>query len=333
MKSLSSSIGIFALLFVVQAHAAPDPEVLKATLERQPACSNFVRFDNENLYLGFGSYKRGLEEPRLPIPAKVRVAPLSGAEPFELETKDAAIDLATDGASAYVLTYSALEEWDLRTRERIGVHSTYAIGGPLASKQHAEAMARYKDKLIIAHGRLGLSIFNIRTKRLVNQFRLLGWQRPLESMATGVTVQGNLAYVVMDNFHVTRPGDGVKIFRGIIVINMDSESVVGELEGMDPGADSIVSDAKKVIVSFSGNPIWKYGLESLVGRGGRGSRIPEPEKRVWRFPVKGSPKGHASMDEKYYYTCYSKAPSSPGENGGVYRRVPMVLDRRVLMLD
>ncbi len=320
---------LFALTTLsAAAIAAPSSEILKATLEAQPSCGNFVRFDDKNLYLGFGWYRNALEEPRLPIPAKMRVAPLDGSEPFELATKDAAIDLVTDGNTAYVLTYSSIEEWDLLRRERLAEYPTYAINGPLAYKQHSQAMARYKDKLIVAHGRLGVSIFNMKTKRLVNQFRLVQGQLPLESMATGVTVQGNLAYVVMDNFNVTRPGDGVSIFRGIIVINMDSESVQSELGGMDPGADSIVSDAKKVIVSFGGIPIWKYGVESLQGK-----QIPEPEIRIWRFPVGGHPIGAPAMDEKYYYTCFSKAPAYPGENGGWYRKVPMVLDRRVLILD
>lgn len=310
------------------ASAAANSELIKATLEAQPTCATFVRFDDKNLYLGFGGYRRGVEEPREPIPAKMRVAPLAGSEAFELATKDAAIDLVTDGSTAYILTFSSIEEWDLAKRERVAEYPTYAINGPLAYKQHAEGMARYRDKLIIAHGRLGVSFFDLKTKRLTNQFRLVRWQAPLESMATGVTIQGNLAYVAMDNFNVTRPGDGIKIFRGIVVIDMNSESVRSELDGMDPGVDGIVSDARKVIVSFGGNPIWKYGIEGLKGR-----RLPEPDLRIWRFPVKGHPTGLPALDDKYYYTCYLKAPEYPGENGGYSRRVPMVLDRRVMMLD
>lgn len=322
---------LFVILYLftsVTAFGAPNSELIKATLEAQPSCSNFVRFDDKNLYLGFGWYRNALEEPRQPIAAKFRVAPFDGSAPFELATDDAAIDIVTDGSTAYILTYSSIEEWNLATRSRVAEYPTYAINGPLAYKQHAEAMARYKDKLIIAHGRLGVSIFNLKTKRVVNQFRLVQRQLPLESMATGVTIQGHLAYVAVDNFNVTRPGDGINIFRGIIVINMDAESVQSELGGMDPGADSILSDSNKVIVSFGGIPIWKYGIGSL-----QGNRIPEPETRIWRYPVNGHPIGSPAMDAKYYYTCFSKAPSHPGENHGYYRKVPVALDRRVLMLD
>jgi hypothetical protein len=325
MKQLFFSVLFFA---TVSAQAAPNSELIRATLESQPNCGGVVRFDDTNLYQGFGSYRLGLEEPRNPIPGRLRVAPFDGTPSFELATDDAAIDVITDGDTVYILTFSSIEEWSLKAKTKIATYSTYAINGPLAYKEHSEAFARSGDTLIIAHGRLGVSFFNIKTKRLTNQFRLLKWQLPLESMATGVTVQGDLAYVVMDNFHVTRPGDGIKIFRGIIVINMKSQQVVQELGGMDPGADAILSDSKKVIVSFGGMPIWKYGIGSL-----KGSSIPEPEYRLWKYPVKGHPTGAPAMDDKYYYTCYLKAPAYPGENGGYYKNVPMVLDRRVLFLD
>ena len=101
--------------------------------------------------------------------------------------------------------------------------------------------------------------------------------------------------------------------------------MVSELDGLDPGADSIVSDSKKLIVSFGGVPVWKYGLDSL-----RQKTLPEPENRVWKFLGDGHPTGSPALDQKYYYTCYLKAPLKPG---GKYTRVPLALDRRVLMLD
>lgn len=323
IRSLFISV---AFLCGVLAQAAPDSEKIKATLEAQPGCANFVRYDEQNVYLGFGSYRRGFEEPRLPNPSVIRVAPLDGGESFELATKDAAIDVVTDGGTAYVLTYSSLEEWDLAKRERVTEHATYAIHGPLAYKEHAEAMARHGDKLIFAHGRLGVSFFNMHTKRLVNQFRLIPQQRPLESMATGVTVQGDRAYVVMDNFHLTRPGDGVKIFRGLVVIDPKSESVVSELGGLDPGAESVVADANRLIVSFGG-VVWKYDVAPLATA--RGS-MPEPKKRIWHFPKQGNLAGHAAMDDKYYYTCLSRSASG---SGGVHVKVPVALDRREFSLE
>lgn len=327
LKGKNVIVAAILAFTALQAQAGPSPELIKATLETEPSCSNFVRYDDANLYLGFGSYRRAFEEPRHPIPARLRVVPFGGAEAFDLATKDAAIDIATEGSTAFVLTYSSIEEWDLVRRERVAEHATYAINGPLAYKEHAEAMARYKNKLVIAHGRLGISVFDIKARRLTNQFRLLRRQLPLESMATGVTVQGDRAYVLMDNFHLPPPGQEGKVFRGIVLLNMTTESVASELGGIDPGADSILSDSRKAVVSFMGIPIWKYGLGSLdTAR----SRVPEPEGRVWRFPVNGSPTGHPSMDEKHYYTCFIKIPADPQ---GPRSRVPMALDRKELGLD
>lgn len=323
------SLAVLAMIFVMcDVKAAANSEIVKSLLEAQPWCSNFVRLDSQNLYLGSGWYKNGVEEPRRPIPGKFRVVPLNGDSAFELTTQDAAIDLIAHGQSIFVLTYSSIEEWNLNSRVRVAEYPTYAISGALAHKQHAQAMARYRDKLIIAHGRLGVSFFDLKSRRVTRQFPLLEWQRPLESMATGVAIRGSTAYVVMDNFHVTRPGDKVKVFRGLILIDMDSESVTAELGGMDPGADSVAADERKLLVSFGGMPIWKFNLDSLVGNG-----LADPESNLWRYPVNGHPIGAAALDDKYYYTCFSKAPSYPGENGGFYRKVPMALNRAELMLD
>ena len=67
---------LFALFaFVSPAHAA-DSELVRSTLESSPYCENFVRFDDANLYLGFGKYRRAFEEPRAPIPGRIEVTPL-----------------------------------------------------------------------------------------------------------------------------------------------------------------------------------------------------------------------------------------------------------------
>lgn len=324
MKLLSIALIFFT---TVSLQAASNSEQVKSVLEAQPYCQNFVRADQNNLYFGFGPYRLGLEEPRQAIPSKFRVAPLDGSAPYELATNDSTIDVVTVGSTAYVLTHSSIEEWDLTNRRRVAEYATYAAPMPLQFKQHAEAMALYKNKLIIAHGRLGVSFFDLSTKHLKNQFRLIKNQYPLESMAVGVTVQGNIAYVAMDNFTLANPGEPNKTFRGIVTINLDSETVVSQLGGMDPGADSINSDSKKVIVSFGGIPIWKYNRQSLSG-----NKLPEPELRIWRFPLKGHPTGAATMDDKYYYTCFSRPPNE-NEPQGLMIRVPMAIDRRVLMLD
>jgi hypothetical protein len=317
--------GLFLVLVALvgtQAWSAPDSEVLRAALERQDSCDNSIRFDDHFLFLGYGAYRMNTQEPRQPTPGKLRVVPLDGSGDFELSTHDAAIDVITDGGTAYILTYSGIEEWDLASKQYKSTYPTYTVNGPLAYMEHAQAFARYGRKILIAHGRLGVSIFNMDSKRIVNQFRLIRQQAPLESMATGVTVTGNTAYVVLDNFTLVPVGKPP--FRGMVTVNMDSETVVSELDGMDPGAESIVSDGSKAIVSFGGLPIWKYDLAGLGGA----QQLPAPEYMLFRFPVKGHPTGSAALDAKYYYTCYLKQPA-----GGLYSKGPMVLNRAQLLLD
>lgn len=313
MKSIFS---LAVLLCSSLSFAQPSSEVLKSTLESQSTCQNFVRYDDNNLYLGFGGY--GANEG-----GRVRVVTLGTTESVDFETANGAADVISEGDRLFVLTYSGIEEWSLKTKERMAVYPTYVSSSPMTYKDHAEAFARYGDMIIIAHGRLGVSFFNLKTKALVHQYRLTTWQAPLESMAAGVTVSGKYAYVAMDNFTVVNRG--TPAFRGIIVIDMETLQVVSELGGMDPGADAVVSDGKSLIVSFSGMPIWKYAMKDLGGR-----QLPQPRQRVWKFPVDGSPTGAPSIDGKYYYTCFSKMPES---GRGYFKRVPLALDRRLLILD
>jgi hypothetical protein len=327
--TLSISIGLALSLLSLQAFGKPDPEVVKRALESTPTCSNFVRYDDDNIYLGFGYYRRWLEEPRNPIPATLRIVPLLSPEKVvTLTTADAAIDSVRFGNSLFILTYSGIEEWDLSANSRQALYATYAFPGVMAYMEHAQAFARYGDKVIIAHGRLGISIFSLKTKRLVNQFRILQSQLPLESMATGVTVEGKYAYVIMDNFSLVENGEPA--FRGIVVIDLEKEAVVTEMKGLDPGADSVASDGNKLIVSYGGNPIWKYSLSNL-----HGYTLPPPENTVRPFPVDGHPIGSAAMDEKYYYSCFSKAPPKawPESQRASYKKIPVALERHSALLD
>ncbi len=323
-QTLKWALAVIAI-GISSAQAAPNSEVIKKTLESLPTCGNFVRFDETNVYTGFGPYWTSAAKPRVPAPAKIWIAALDGSARTELATLDSAKDLFTDGDTAYVLTYSGIEEWSLKQKARTALYATYNQSSPLGDEQHAQAFARYKDKVVIAHGRLGVSFFDLKSKSVTNQIRLATRQGSLESMAQGVSISGKYAYVVLDSY--TLVGDRDKpAFRGIAVIDMDTETVVSEMDGMDPGADSIVADGNRVIVSFYGQPLWKYSTQSLLT-----GTLPQPMKRVWKFPVDGRGVGAAAVDDKYYYTCFSRLPL-PGE-GSYYKKVPMVLDRRVLMLD
>lgn len=305
-----ASLLVSLLSFTNLAVAAPSSEALMKAFATQTSCQTFVRFNDQHLFLGVGG---------------VKMISLSNPEDTHiLKTKDVALDLIPTADGIFILTPSGLEEWNPSTLERVAVHATSTTPPTaLAKKQYPHGMARFENQLIIAHGRGGLSFFDLTSRRLLRQVSLVDGQRPLESMATDVIVQGERAYVLMDNYSLVRLGK--QPFRGIVVVDLRRGAVVAELDGMDPGADALVSDGKSLIVSFMGVPIWKYNLKSL-----KTQMLPEPVNRIWQFNVPGHPTGKPAMDDKYYYTCFSKSAEGPG---GSVRRLPMVLDRRVLMLD
>lgn len=327
MKLLKCVLVVVLSLYSSINLAAPDSEVLKKVLEAQPKCQSFVRYDDQNLYLGFGAYLAGIiNGPREPVPGVLRVVPLDGSKSFDLAIKDSPVDLVSVGNKIYLLTYTSLLEIDLSSKKIIAEYRPYIYSGSLEYKEHAEGMARYKNKLIIAHGRMGISIFDMDKKIIRTQIRLNQGQLPLESMAVAVTVEGKKAFIVMDSFSLVPSGEKPP-FQGIVTFDLDNEKVLNELDGMAPGADAVVSDGSKLIVSFMGQPLWKYSLADF-----KGTSLPEIELPIWSFGEKGHPTGSPAMDSKYYYTCFSKPPAEPG-TGAMYTKSPVALSRKVLILD
>lgn len=274
------------------------------------------------MYLGFGSYRRALENPRLPIKGSFRIAPLNGGPAEDIQTTDSAIDLVSFAGRLYVLTYSALEEWDLETRTRVGRYPTHTLDRVLDLKEHAQALVQFESKLIIAHGRLGVTFFDLEQKKATKQIQLATKQLPYESMATGITRRANQVVVVMDNYHLADPRSGRVLFRGLITLDAKAESVISEQSGLDPGADALVSDERYLVVSYGGIPIWRYLWDSLQ----LGSKLPA-HRHIFVSGVKGRPTGRPYLDEKYYHTCFFRPPRVRGENGGQHVRVPLSVDR------
>lgn len=315
-KILLTSAFLITALFQTAASSSPRSEQIKAAVDNFSACGNFMRFDEENVYTSQGMNQSG-----------VRFTPLSKAGEFQIETLAPPLDVVKVGSSTFILTTKGLEEWNLLKFERLAAYKTNILSRPYEKDENAKAVAVYKNKLVLAHGRLGISFFDVASKQVTRTIPAIVSQRPLESSVTGVTVSGQYAFAVVDNYSVV--GQNEKpAFRGIIVIDLETEKVISELDGMDPGADSISTDGKVALVSFYGQPIWKYSISSLLKSS---TKVPEPLRRVFQFPEIGHPVGHASLDDKYYYTCFSRVPK-PGE-GSLFIREPRTLDRRVLMLD
>ena len=123
----------------------------------------------------------------------------------------------------------------------------------------------------------------------------------------------------MDEFSVV--DQGKPAFRGIITIDMESQSVVSQSDGMDPGADQIASDAASLIVSFGGAPIWTFAVDSF--------RAGHPQREIFQFPLKGHPTGAPAIDASFYYTCFAKTADVIGQP---VTFIPVALSRQQLKL-
>ena len=273
----------FALFcFSAGAHSASELE--KIFLEKKIPCNTFVQIHDNLVMVGFGRYKMGLEEPRLPISAKIRVYDLHRELEMasEIQTADAALDMALTHSRGWILTYSGLEEWTRDFSQRLAIHSTW--GGPgdqLFYKQHAMGMVLVGEQIWIAHGRLGITVFDINKKTITQTFQLLNDQRPLESMATGILLRDGKVFVAFDNF--SPPLNEKPAFRGWMIFDPATFKLLSKAEGMDPGVSHIFQNKQFIFASVNGHALWKYSpSESTIStiKAGVGAPIELPDLGV-----------------------------------------------------
>lgn len=321
MKSLS----LFAVWVLTTSisFAGPNSQAMKQAVEQLSSCGNFVRADQNYIYTGFGPYWTGSQSNRLPQPSVLRFIDFTTFKESQVLANDSVIDVLTHQNKTYVLTYSGIEEWDITTRQRVATYHSNSTDGRYGDEEHAQGFALYQDKLVIAHGRLGVSIFDLKLKRVTLTIPLIS-QGNLESVARGVAVSGQHAFIVLDSYTLVSPTQKPP-FRGIVVIDLKTEKVIRQIKDLPPGLDSITADQTSLVLSFYGNPLWKYSIQSVLN-----AKNVQPASRVFKFPLQGTPKGKALMDDKYYYTCFSQMPG-PGE-GTYYKKTKLVMNRAQLML-
>lgn len=321
MKSLS----LFAVWVLTTSisFAGPNSQAMKQAVEQLSSCGNFVRADQNYIYTGFGPYWTGSQSNRLPQPSVLRFIDFTTFKESQVLANDSVIDVLTHQNKTYVLTYSGIEEWDITTRQRVATYYSNSTDGRYGDEEHAQGFALYQDKLVIAHGRLGVSIFDLKLKRVTLTIPLIS-QGNLESVARGVAVSGQHAFIVLDSYTLVSPSQKPP-FRGIVVIDLKTEKVIRQINDLPPGLDSITADQTSLVLSFYGNPLWKYSIQSVLN-----AKNVQPASRVFKFPLQGTPKGKALMDDKYYYTCFSQMPG-PGE-GTYYKKTKLVMNRAQLML-
>jgi hypothetical protein len=219
------------------------------------------------------------------------------------------------------LTYSGLELWDLSTSQKIQTYATYNISRELNYKEHALGMTVYKDKIIIAHGRLGFSVFDTTTKELIYQSRLVPEQRPFESQAVDVVVAGGKAIFAMDNFTMVRENEK-PAFRGFVIVDLSTYKVDKKLEGLDPGARALSLVNDQLYVSYDG-PYWKFSLDQVVTS--KANSVLTPANLIWKYAVQGRPVGKPAVLGSVLLSCFKKPPAQAGP-GALYVDGAVVLD-------
>ena len=287
---------------------------------------NFVRVADSKVVTGGGIYWPMGTEVREAMPSPLTlIDTANNDEVTVVETSDSSVDVASYNDRLYVLTYTGLEERSLDGQTLVKIHPTSKSGANLGYREHATRMAIFENRAFISHGRSGLSVFNLDTKVIEEQITLVPLQFPLESQATSVAISGDKVIVLMDNYSLIQR-DEKQAFRGIIVINARTLKVEHQLDGMDPGADSLNVSGDDLLVSYMGLPIWKVRLADL-----KGSKFPKVRAYIMKFGVPGHPVGAAWVDEKYYHSCFNKHPATP-EDEQVVTRTAESLDRAAIRL-
>lgn len=292
MKTL---ILTFLVAFISSAALAQtQSDRLKSTVESLSACGNFIRFDNEYVYTGFGNYWTGPTQPRVPKASILTYVSIQDGIEKQIETLDSVVDVMKINNSTFVLTYSGIEEWDLALQKRLATYKTNSFARPYKDEEHPRSFARYKNKLVIAHGRLGISIFDLISKKVTRTVAVATSHQPLESMVNGIGVSGRYAVAVADSYSLVGPNEK-PAFQGLIVVDLETETIISELNGLEP-ADSIVSDGKFAILSLYGQPLKKYSMSKLLAA----TKLPAPSHQLFKFPWEGRQLGQASMDDRNY---------------------------------
>jgi hypothetical protein len=315
---------LFIILSSLSAFANVDQ--IKTALSGISNCTNFLKVDSDNVYLGYGYYSNSSGGYHTKKPTPLTIIPVNQPDnKIEIQISDSAIDLISKGNSLWVLTYTGLEEWDKSNWNRIAVYETYPNNENYGFEENATQMVEYKEKLIISYGRLGFSIFDLNSRKVVHHEKLMQNLLPLESKVTGVAVIGDKAYFALDSFTLVQEPSAEKPFQGIIVYDLINSKILHKLDGMEPGSDNLFSYDNKLVISFYGIPLFRYDAEKLTG-----SKLPGPTYRISRFPETGRLLGKPTLDKDYIYTCFQKMPM---EDGAKIERVPRVWPRKDLKLD
>lgn len=296
---------------VAQAAAVPAVQTPEKVFLSQTSCANAVAASDVWVASAF---RQTIEVTSVDSPEMTK----------RFVADDSVTDLLVEGETLYVLTRTTIEVWNLTTGTRVSSTLTSNDEQPADYQAvHAMGFAKEGNLLVIAHGRQGLTLFDLEQTKIVHQARLLEEQLPWESEMRDVTIVDGKAIFAVSNYHVI-PHIGEGAFRGAIVYDLKTRKTLSIVKGLDPGVSSLERSGDVLLFNYE-NFFWKVSAQDLITK----ERL-RVQNRVFRFPMKGHPTGKMQIRPTTIMSCFLKAPE-PGQ-GRSYQRVPVVLNRAELML-
>jgi hypothetical protein len=187
----------------------------------------------------------------------------------------------------------------------------------LMPEEFPRSLSLADRRVLIAHGTLGVSVFDWPTRQLGATVDLNQDGR-VKVMVQDVVVRDSIAYLLVDNFQVS-PVRPSREFRGLVLLDLLDLIIVQRLNGLDPGATALALAGDTILVSFSGSPVWrlKLPLNPEVSL----SKVARP---IMDFGIPGHPVGRFFADLTSIWACHRS-----GRGGG---SIPAIYSRATLRL-
>lgn len=300
MKTLTLIAGL-ALAPLAQAQFTRQAS-LEDAFKAVPVCAGPVTADETRV-------------ARLAAEGQLAVNGIGDVEAFDLAVDPHVVDLKIRGRILYVLFPTKIQEWDLSTRSMVSETATNDRGRGRGYREGALGMDWFGDALVIAHGRLGYSIYDTKSHALTAKQAVLQDQAPLESALVDVKVQGDRALFVVDSYTLVE--GGLKMpFRGFLIVDLKSQKEIHRSAGVDIGPTMLEIVGDTVMVGFDG-PIQSFRFNEVTGRTDVHLR-----RSVYQYAKQGHPIGQPVVVGEKLFSCFLESPT-PGAHK---KFVPIVLD-------
>ncbi len=238
----------------------------------------------------------------------------TGTNSWQASSASAVQDLLLTDTTLYILRKDRIEEWDLASGERRYESSTLPDSPWLPSGGEARGMALWGDQIIIAHGRMGFSVYSLTDHKAVASQPLLQDQQPLESEITGVVVEGNEAVFVATSYSLT--GNGSKpAFRGFVIWDLADHQEKHRALGLDPGARGLMLQEQTLLVDFGGL-FQTFDLKDV-----RQSKKVRIRRAEWKFPSNVRLLAGFDLRDSQIWSCVSRPHADRTRD-----QLPLILD-------